>query len=165
MNPARNLENEVEVILVLGTGKIESRRRVEYAYELARQSEIPIIVSGLTKRFDGEFSEAEYMANILKQKGIRQERIIKENKAYNTETNFLYSKEPIKNLGARKIGIVTGKMHMYRARRLARKVFGNNYDLIFYPIKPRSLKDFCIEAITLINEMLSSLKLKNSSQV
>lgn len=64
-------------------------------------------------------TEAEAMNLYLIQHGVKESRIIKEDKSRNTFENILYSKSLIKPNS--KVAIVTNGFHMYRSIRIARR--------------------------------------------
>lgn len=73
---------------------------------------------------DETISEAEAMEIYLVSRGIDKERIIKEDKAKNTEENFRYSREKLDSLGYNQYNsamIITNSFHMFRSKRLAIK--------------------------------------------
>ena len=65
------------------------------------------------------YSEAEGMAQYLKEQGIDASRILLEDKSLNTEQNMEYSKALIKD-GA-SVGIITNDFHLFRAKQIAQK--------------------------------------------
>ncbi len=78
------------------------------------------IVSG--SQGSGEtITEALAMERYLVSHGIPRERIIKEEKATNTNENLIYSREIINSLGGGSSAIVSSDYHIFRARLLAEK--------------------------------------------
>lgn len=96
------------------------RRRLERAVcYLERFPETEVIVSG--GRGPGELcSEAEAMAKYLRERGIAEERIIREGKSETTEENLRNSTAWILDR-SEPVGIVTNNFHMYRAMCYARR--------------------------------------------
>ena len=94
------------------------RKRLDKAYYYGKKHEdAVIIVSG--GKGDGEnTTEAEAMFNYLVEKGISPERIIQEDKSYNTDQNMRYSAKLMDDTTA-KTAIVTSNFHVYRAKKLA----------------------------------------------
>ncbi|OFI06795.1 hypothetical protein CLOACE_07780 [Clostridium acetireducens DSM 10703] len=82
-----------------------------------------IILSG-GKGKDEKISESEAMKKFLIQKGIKEDRIIKEENSKNTFENFKYSKAILKNLGEenKKVMVITSDFHMFRAKFLAKRI-------------------------------------------
>ena len=58
------------------------------------------------------------MFNYLVEKGINPERIIQEDKSYNTDQNMRYSAKLMDDTTA-KTAIVTSNFHVYRTKKLA----------------------------------------------
>jgi len=118
-------EPGADYVIVLGAqvrGEIPSKilyNRIMTAYEyLTGNPQSKVIVSG--GQGEGEFiSEAECMRRVLVQKGIDENRIIKEEGSTNTDENIRHS---LKLAGRdRRIVIVTCNFHIYRAIAIARK--------------------------------------------
>lgn len=107
--------------IVLGTqlkGRSISRLlryRLDAAVEFHKQyPDATIIVSG--GQGPGEdISEAQAMHDYLIAKGVPESLILMEDQSKNTEENFRYSKELLKNDTNQNISIITNSFHMYRA--------------------------------------------------
>lgn len=130
---AKKRPDEKAVVVVLGC-KIYGERasltlisRLEAAYcYMKKHPEALCIVSG-GQGDDEPISEAECMYRYLREKGIKDTRIIKEERSTSTRENLLYSMEILKTLGKRnfdgekiKIAIATSEFHQYRASRIAK---------------------------------------------
>lgn len=101
------------------------KARVEKAIQFAKEQEeksnknIIFIPSG-GKGQDEVIAEAEAMKNYLIENGIRQERIIIENKATNTLQNMRFSKEKINEINENgKIIFSTTNYHVFRSGVIA----------------------------------------------
>lgn len=83
-----------------------------------------VIVSG--GKGPGEnITEAEAMKRYLINKGIKEERIIMEDKSVNTDENIKFSKELISDKDSKAV-IVTNNFHVYRSMKIAQKQGLNN---------------------------------------
>lgn len=142
-----NQVTKLEAIIVLGAGKIDSRRRVRYAAEIARTEDFPIIVTGANW-------EAEDMEEELIRNGISPARIKREGKACNTLANIEYSKQKLEEIGitSGKIGIVSGKAHLSRASRFAKRLMPE-YKIIRLPVPIRNRGDIALECVSLFTEI------------
>jgi uncharacterized SAM-binding protein YcdF (DUF218 family) len=93
------------------------KKRLDTAYEYAKDSDIMIIVSG--GRGKGEdMSEAQAMRDYLAGRGIDEKRIIMEDKSTDTSENIRNSAEIIGDMSA-SVCVVTNNFHVYRAKKLA----------------------------------------------
>lgn len=99
--------------------------RLDKAYQYLKDNkDTRVIVSG--GKGPGEnISEAEAMKRYLINKGIEEERIIKEDKSANTDENIKFSKELISNKDS-KVVLVTNNFHVYRSIKIAKKQGINN---------------------------------------
>ncbi|MGE4369777.1 MAG: YdcF family protein [Burkholderiaceae bacterium] len=89
-------------------------QRVDTAAELFKAGRAPyIVVSGAA--LEGNVSEAQIMANALRQQGVPNEAIIMENQSLTTHENALYTARLLEKLGFRNIILVTSSLHMPRA--------------------------------------------------
>ena len=95
-------------------------RRLDTAYRyLENNPDTKVILSG--GQGDGEdISEAEAMAEYLRQKGLDADRMIPEDQSENTWQNIEYSKEKIKD-DYSSVVIVTNDFHVFRGTRIAKK--------------------------------------------
>ena len=123
-----------ELLLVLGCGILESKRRAKYTRSLVYEKPIiPIILTGgLSRRIpflqpNPEMSEARYMRQVL---GVKNPTYLEE-EANNTAQNLLYSRRLIERTlklqGIKEINIVDGKFHMKRTLYLASIILKDYY--------------------------------------
>lgn len=121
--PEDDTTGPYDALIVLGS--TNCGYRIEKALEIGSRNEDTIyIVSGGNTHLNGDLSEAEYMAEQLREHGINENRIIMDNKAGNTEENLRNSFEFLEkqrdNLPDRcRTGIVTAGFHIVRTRILA----------------------------------------------
>lgn len=93
-----------------------TRRALEY---LEKNPETKAVLSG--GQGTGEkISEAQAMADYLKEHGIAEERLILENKSTNTNENLQFSLDKIGDLDV-SIGIVTNNFHVFRGVAIGKK--------------------------------------------
>ncbi len=122
-------EEGADALIVLGCAVHGDRVSLTLGYRLDRAIEYlnanpntVVIVSG--GKGPGEnVSEAEAMRRYMVSRGIKDERIIKEDKSTSTEENFAFSREIIDSLfpnGAR-LAFVTTNFHVLRAELVAQK--------------------------------------------
>ncbi|MBQ3404900.1 MAG: YdcF family protein [Oscillospiraceae bacterium] len=115
-------------IIVLGAGvngyapSLSLTERLETVLDyMERHPESTAVVSGA--KGEGEsVSEAQAMYTWLIDRGIAPERIIKEERARNTEENLKYSFDALRSYGAEiedNVAVVSSEYHLYRAGRLA----------------------------------------------
>lgn len=119
----------VDYLVILGAGlngkelSLALQSRVEKGLEyLKRNPDISVVVSG-GQGLGEEITEAEAMKKYLVDRGIKEDRIIKEEKSTSTMENFKYTKEILfkyKSEGIRVL-IVTNDFHMFRAKMLAKR--------------------------------------------
>lgn len=116
-----------DYVIVLGAGLDKETPSLTLVDRLQRtaeyMNEFPdsiAIVSG--SQGSGEtITEALAMERYLVSSGIPRERIIKEEKATNTNENLIYSREIIDSRGGGSAAIVSSDYHIFRARLLAQK--------------------------------------------
>lgn len=97
--------------------------RLNKAVEYHNENPDALIVVSGGKGSGENVTEAEAMEKYLKQKGVNQKKIIKEDKADSTYTNFLYSKEILdKELGENyTVAYITNEFHIWRAGLCAKE--------------------------------------------
>lgn len=99
------------------------RSRINAAYDyLSKNPEAVAVLSG--GQGNGEnISEAECMFRSLTEKGIDPSRLFLEDKSTNTQENFKYSLEILKEKGItdNNITVITNDFHEYRAGKFAEK--------------------------------------------
>ena len=94
--------------------------RVDTAAELYHAGRAPrVIVSGAA--LDGTVSEAQIMANNLRQLGVPDEAIIQESRSYTTYENALYTAQLLKEMNLDRVLLVTSALHLPRAMGVFRK--------------------------------------------
>lgn len=139
-------QEKADYIIILGTqirGRTITgslRRRLDKGIQYLQDNpETKCIVSG-GKGKEEEISEAEAMAEYMKEHGIASVRIKKEEKSTTTCENLLFSKMFIKNIEKDKIGIVSNNFHIYRALKMARYMGYQNVfalpassDMVLFP--------------------------------
>jgi len=135
-NPRATI-NHPDYVVILGAGldgnlpglTLEKRLETGLSY-LQAHPELPVIVTG--GQGSGEtVSEAQAMFTYLHNHGIREERILMENKSQSTMENFLFTSRLLEEAGAAQpvpILIVTSDFHLFRAGLLAQRngfIYGN----------------------------------------
>jgi vancomycin permeability regulator SanA len=138
-------KRKVQLIIALGSpldknGKPQKRllntltktKEAALEYPLAK-----IIVTGGAVKSS---SEADGMKKWLVENGIKEDRIIVENKARDTKENFINSFEIIKKVGVNQIGLVTVSYHMARALLIGLLIQENLKlkDIEFTPLEAKS---------------------------
>lgn len=116
--------------------------RIDAAYDyLTKNPRTIAILSG--GQGPGEaISEAECMYRVLTERGIEPERLIQEAKSTSTNENLRYSFELIEE--GRTIGIVTSNFHIFRAVKIAEKIFGVPVSGIAAPHKNSLLPHYMV---------------------
>lgn len=115
----------LDYIIVLGAQVRESgpsaalKYRLDETVEYLEDNPKTICIVSGGQGANEPYSEAEGMAQYLKEQGIDASRILLEDKSLNTEQNMEYSKTLIKD-GA-SVGIITNDFHLFRAKQIARK--------------------------------------------
>lgn len=100
------------------TKTLKKRLDTAFAYLQENPTTIAIVSGG---QGPGEsISEGEAMKQYLMERGIEEDRIIKEENSTNTNENIRFSKQLIENSNA-DIAIVTNGFHVFRAIRIAKK--------------------------------------------
>ncbi len=117
-----------DAVLVLGAGIRGETPTLPLAYRLDkaveyyhRNPKAVIVVSG-GQGYQESISEALAMERYLVEKGIPQDRILKEDKSTSTYENFLYSKKVLDDYFLNKpyeTVIITNDFHIYRANEIA----------------------------------------------
>lgn len=149
-----------DYLIVLGAqvynGRVSTilRHRLDAAYDyLAQNSETKVIVTG-GQGFNEPYPEAEGMAAYLMDRGIPEERILKEDQADNTVQNIEYSFAMIDPENDR-ICIVTNQFHVHRAMLLAKKAGAKHLSGIGAPSDPLYLLNNMVrESAALIKDWL-----------
>ncbi len=149
-----------DYLIVLGAqvynGRVSTilRHRLDAAYDyLAQNPETKAIVTG-GQGFNEPYPEAEGMAAYLMDRGIPEERILKEDQADNTVQNIEYSFAMIDPENDR-ICIVTNQFHVHRAMLLAKKAGAKHLSGIGAPSDPLYLLNNMVrESAALIKDWL-----------
>ena len=120
-----------DYVIILGAGLLQGERvsrllsdRLDKAIDIYnRHSVPPVLIPSGGKGADEKISEAEAMEGYLLDKGIPEDRIIKEDQSVSTFENLDNSKTIIDaRSGSRNTVLVTSNYHVYRALRYCRKV-------------------------------------------
>lgn len=94
--------------------------RVDTAAELFHAGRAPVIVvSGAA--LEGTVSEAQIMANSLRQLGVPNDAIIQESNSFTTYENAMYTADVLKERGIEHVLLVTSALHMPRSVGVFRK--------------------------------------------
>ncbi len=115
-----------DVMIVLGSRVFGSepgpmlRLRLEEAVRLYRQGLAPAIIVSGARGEDEEVAEAFAMRDYLIKQGIPGEKILTEDRSYNTYQNLANSQAVMAAQGYRKAIIVSNASHVYRTLVLAR---------------------------------------------
>lgn len=132
------MQNNFDAIIVLGYRQksreinLILKNRLDKAIEiLGSNREAKIILSG-GKVCLKEFSEAELMANYLKDRGIETKNIILEDESKDTLQSIKNSKKIIDKYQFKDIALITSDYHLKRASMIA-KSLGINISAISAP--------------------------------
>lgn len=138
-------DEKCDFMIVLGAGlygdRISSalKRRLDQSLVYAQQyPNMDIVVSG-GQGHNETVSEAYAMKGYLVSKGLKESRILLEDKSTSTYTNFLYTKRLL-NPNMKKVMITTCDFHMYRSCRIAKQI-----GFIPYRNPAKSTKINCIK--------------------
>ena len=124
-------KRDFDYVIIHGAGLIDGYKmskllsqRVDKAIEVYQKDPTPpILIPSGGKGSDEKISEAEAMEKYLLDKGIPQEKIIKEDQSRTTMENLINSKKIIDEREGRKYtALVTSNYHVYRALRYCRKI-------------------------------------------
>ncbi|MBO7677953.1 MAG: YdcF family protein [Erysipelotrichaceae bacterium] len=120
-----------EYIIIHGCGLLGGERvskllsnRIDKAIKVFHKGKdkAMIICSG-GKGPDEKISEAEAIANYLKEKGIPEDHILLEDRSTSTEENLVYSYDIIKQRGpSKRIALISSNYHIYRCVLLAHQL-------------------------------------------
>ncbi len=155
-------DEKVDFVIVLGAkvnGEKPSKtliKRLDKTLEyLEKNEECLIIVSGGQGK-DEDISEAEAMKRYLVDKGIEDNRIIKEDKSTSTNENLDFSKTIIDSLEkGENIAIVSNNFHIFRAEKLAIKKEFDNLQMISADTENILIPNYVIrECFAVIKEVL-----------
>ncbi len=93
--------------------------RVNAAVEYLRENPETMVIASGGQGDDEQISEAECIIRLLKNAGIEEERILREDKSTSTAENIRFSYALIDDEDAT-VGVVTNGYHMFRAKLIAR---------------------------------------------
>lgn len=127
LDETRLAQSQAQAILVLGGGRqtqapeygadtpgTASMERLRYAARLARQTGLPVMVSGGSPFREEEISEAELGRRVLEEDfGLKN--VLVEGESPDTRTNIRLSAERLKDLGYTRVLLVTHAWHLPRA--------------------------------------------------
>ncbi len=155
----------LDAIIVLGarvngtvpSGALSQRILAAGDY-LLRNPDTLCIVSG--GRGDGEnMTEARCMKEHLEFMGISPDRIITEERSFDTVTNFLYSL-PLLPEGTERVGIVTNDFHLFRSLAVARKMSGLEFHPISAPSTPYGFLHYAMREFFAVGEGILKRQVK-----
>ena len=113
--------------LLLGGSPVVMDSRVRAAAELYRKGLVPLVIpTGGVRHDDGGTgpTEAEYMADVLKESGVPDDAIVLENEATTTRGNMIFGgvvlERALHPRGVFPIYIVTSEFHLRRSLAVAR---------------------------------------------
>lgn len=116
-----------DVLLVLGCavkGEEPSQplaARLDCAIEYSKKNPDAFIAVSGGQGMQEDISEAECMARYLMERGISEDKIIKEDRATSTNENYRYSKEILDEMFSQySVAVVTNDFHVFRAKQLAK---------------------------------------------
>ncbi|MDP4089244.1 MAG: YdcF family protein [Bacillota bacterium] len=154
-----------DYVVILGAGlwgdtpSLTLSQRLDESLKLLKllPGDVKIVVSG--GQGPGEsITEAEAMKKYLTNRGISEERIIKEDKSTNTMENMIFTRRLLKEIDSRstvKITIVTSSFHMYRSSSLAKKAGFEEVTYWSAPITPYLIPTYYIrEYVAVIKSSL-----------
>ncbi|MCX7724194.1 MAG: YdcF family protein [Thermodesulfovibrio sp.] len=117
---------DADAIVILGGGfysiesfKEDTANRLLTGYRVYKKTKLPIIVSGGV--VDRKIPESTVMANMLRELGVENNKIIEENKSRDTAQNALYVYEICKEKAFKRLILITSAYHMKRAVKLFQK--------------------------------------------
>ncbi len=96
------------------------KKRLDTAIEYLKDNPKTLVIVSGGQGAGEDITEAEAMSIYLKNQGIKEERILKEEQSTNTAENIKYSKMLLKD-GESELVIVTNGFHVFRALSIAKK--------------------------------------------
>lgn len=131
---ARNRPPENTTAVVLGCSVRGSRpstilkERMDAAYKYLTENPETVCVLSGGKGNGEDISEAECMFRYLTEKGIAEERLLREDASTTTEENLRFSMQLLKEQGlSGEITIITSEFHEYRANKTAERLGITSY--------------------------------------
>ena len=153
-------QNNIDYLIVLGAQLKPSgpskvlQYRLDKAIEyLEKNSDTKVIVSGGQGKNEPD-TEAEGMKQYLVKKGIKEDRILKEDLSASTYENLKFSSRFV-NMQEDLVGIVTNDFHVFRATQIAKKAGYQNVCGI--PAKsylPLWINNMTREAVAVVKDWL-----------
>lgn len=98
---------------------IALQTRVDKAIEYLNENPETIVVASGGQGYDEEIPEAECIIRLLKEAGIDESRIIREDQSTSTAENIRFSYALMEDENAT-VGVVTNSYHMFRAKLIAK---------------------------------------------
>ncbi len=121
----------LDAIIVLG-GEGRDHSRSDHAYQLhnriERQSPLFLVLTGGQNEKQGRpagLAESEQMRNYLLSGGVADDVIRTKTVSREMLGNIVYAQPILKDLGAKRVGIITDPSYMSRAMWTAKRVLGN----------------------------------------
>ena len=116
----------LDYIIILGAqirgrticGSLKRRLDKGIKYLESNSNTLCIVSGGKGKGED--ISEAEAMAEYLREHGVDEKRIIMEDKSTTTWENFKFSAPFVLDIKKDKVGVISNNFHIYRAMKMAR---------------------------------------------
>jgi len=148
----KKADPDMDYLIVLGaqirgtriTNSLYKRLKTAETY-LKENPDTLVIVSG--GQGSGEdITEAQAMKEFLIENGIREDRILVEDKSTNTHENILYSKKLINRADA-KVAVVTNGFHIFRSIGIAKKQGLENVQGLSAPSDPILLVNYYIREV------------------
>lgn len=115
----------LDYLIVLGARvngtepSISLKTRVDKAVDYLRANPETMVVASGGQGEDEEISEAECIIRLLREAGIEESRILREDKSTSTAENIRFSYALMEDENAT-VGVVTNGYHMFRAKLIAR---------------------------------------------
>ncbi|WBW95194.1 YdcF family protein [Oceanirhabdus sp. W0125-5] len=152
----KNNLSDMDYVIILGTQVIGDRPGLELKNRLDKAIRIindnqscKIIVCGGTG-YNQKFSEAYVMKKYLIEKGIDNDRILKEEKSTNTYENIKNANDIIRNIDNRdniKVGVCSNDYHVYRGKIISKKFELNPVGIYaktpLYIIPNHRMREYC----------------------
>ena len=110
-----------DAIVVLGG---DWKGRIDRAVELYRRGVAPRLVVSGGRPVGPELTEARYLAELAVRRGVPRGALLLEERSYSTWTNALQVRELARELGLRRLVVVTSDWHSRRARWTFQRVLG-----------------------------------------
>ncbi|MCI6006335.1 MAG: YdcF family protein [Blautia sp.] len=155
-NGSRNLD----YVVVLGAqvkGTVPSRalnKRLKKALEYAEQNEYTILILSGGRGSGEEITEAECMRQYLVSHGIKEERLILEDRSTNTKENLEFS-DRLTGCADARTGVLSNNFHVYRAVKLAEKLNYRYAEGIAAPSDPLMQVHYVVrEVFALVKEKI-----------